>query len=63
MKTEDIHVGDVDGDDLGPGRLDPPISRGARDTSVDGVLNIAGRSDEFTKAMVIAALNADFHGP
>ena len=24
LKTEDIHVGGVDGDDVGPGRLEPP---------------------------------------
>jgi len=29
--------------------------RGARDASVDCVLDIAGRLDEFTKAMVISA--------
>jgi len=41
--------------DLGPGRLEPPVSRGARDASVDCVLDIAGRLDEFMEAMVISA--------
>ena len=51
----DLQLGDVDGDDLSPGSLEPPVSRGARDASADCVLDIAGRSDEFTKAMVISA--------
>ena len=58
LKTEDIHVGGVDGDDLGPGGIEPPVSCGARDASTDCMLDTAGRLDEFTKAMVISALIA-----
>ena len=45
----------VDGDDLDPGRLEPPVSHGAGDASTDCVLDIAGRLDKFTKAMVMSA--------
>ena len=38
------------------------MGRGTRDTSVDGVLNIASRTDEFTKTMVISTYFASRGG-
>ena len=57
LKTENVNFADVDSNDLGASRFEPAVGCGARNTSLECVSNVAGRSDEFTEAMVISALN------
>ena len=61
LKPKDVHVDNVEGDDLGAIRGEPAVRRGAGDPSSGCVLDVSRRLDQFAKAMIIRALLAS-HG-
>ena len=58
LKATDIHIDNVDRDNLGPSRGHPAASGGARNTSPSCVSDVTRRPDQIAKSMIIPLLNA-----
>ena len=65
LELDEALVGNVESDDVGTLGLEPAPSGGAWNASAGRVGDISRRTNEFTKAMVIAALSAccGLHAP
>ncbi len=55
LKAEDVHIEDVNSDNLGASRCEPASSRGAWNTSPFRVSDVTCGSDKIAEPMVISA--------
>jgi hypothetical protein len=59
LEDEDVHIENVNSEDLSMSRFEPAASGGARNTLPFRVRGVTGGSDKITKPMVISAQSSN----